>query len=43
MTTPIHAIYMAQAAARCLCDDGSIDRLMWASERRIFETHVVED
>ena len=38
-----HAIYMAQAAARCLRDDGSIDRTMWASKRRIFETHVVED
>ena len=38
-----HAIYMAQAAARCLRDDGSIDRLMWASERRIFDTHIVED
>ena len=38
-----HAIYMAQAAARCLRDDGSIDRAMWAAERRVFETHVVED
>ena len=38
-----HAIYMAQAAARCLRDDGSIDRVMWAAKRRTFETHVVED
>ena len=38
-----HAIYMAQAAAHCLRDDGSVDRALWASKRRIFETHVVED
>ena len=38
-----HAIYMAQAAAHCLHDDGSFDRTLWASKRRIFETHVVED
>ena len=38
-----HAIYMAQAAARCLRDDGSVDRVQWAAERRVFETHVVED
>jgi hypothetical protein len=38
-----HAIYMAQAAAHCLRTDGSFDRELWASKRRIFETHVVED
>jgi hypothetical protein len=34
---------MAQAAAQCLHTDGSFDRELWASKRRIFETHVVED
>jgi protoporphyrinogen oxidase len=38
-----HAIYMAQAAVDCLRTDGSFDRELWASKRRIFETHVVED
>jgi len=38
-----HAIYMAQAAVDCLRSDGSFDRELWASKRRIFETHVVED
>lgn len=38
-----HAIYMAQAAARCLRGDGSIDEEAWAAERRVFESHVVED
>lgn len=38
-----HAIYMAQAAVRCLGDDGVVDRARWADERRIFESHVVED
>jgi hypothetical protein len=38
-----HAMYMAQAAARCLLPDGSLDADAWARERRIFETHVVED
>lgn len=38
-----HAIYMAQAAAECLRDDGSIDRDAWHAQRKIFETHVVED
>jgi protoporphyrinogen oxidase len=38
-----HAIYMGLAAARCLRDDGSIDGDRWRSERRTFETHVVED
>ena len=38
-----HAIYMAKAAARCLDDDGSFDHAEWARERKIFETHVVED
>jgi protoporphyrinogen oxidase len=38
-----HAMYMAQAAARCLQPDGRIDAAEWARERKIFETHVVED
>lgn len=38
-----HAMYMAQAAARCLLPDGSLDAEAWAQERKIFETHVVED
>jgi len=38
-----HAIYMANAAAECLREDGSIDSERWAEYRAIFETHVVED
>jgi protoporphyrinogen oxidase len=38
-----HAIYMAQAAASCLQEDGTIDAAAWHAQRRIFETHVVED
>lgn len=38
-----HALYMAAAAARCLADDGSFDHVEWARERKIFESHVVED
>jgi protoporphyrinogen oxidase len=38
-----HALYMAQAAARCLRDDGQIDRKEWQRERAVFATHVVED
>jgi protoporphyrinogen oxidase len=38
-----HAIYMAQSAARCLREDGTVDHEMWAGERRVFESHVVED
>ncbi len=38
-----NAIYMAQAAARCLRADGSIDAAAWRGEREIFEGHVVED
>ena len=38
-----HAIYMAQAAVECLRPDGSIDRDAWHAQRKIFETHVVED
>lgn len=38
-----HAIYMAQAAARCLNEDGSINIEKWQGERKIFETHTVED
>ena len=38
-----HAIYMAQAAASCLNSDGSIDKQAWNNQRKIFETHVVED
>jgi protoporphyrinogen oxidase len=38
-----HAIFMAQAAGRCLADDGAFDAARWAEYRRVFETHVVED
>jgi protoporphyrinogen oxidase len=38
-----HALYMAQAAAKCLRADGSFDKDLWAQYRQIFETHVVED
>jgi protoporphyrinogen oxidase len=38
-----HAIYMAQAAAGCLREDGTIDADAWAAQREIFATHVVED
>ena len=38
-----HAIFMAQAAAGCLREDGTIDAAAWQAQRRIFETHVVED
>jgi protoporphyrinogen oxidase len=38
-----HALYMAKAAAECLCPDGSLDHELWAHYREIFETHVVED
>lgn len=38
-----HALYMAQAAAKCLRADGNFDKDRWAQYRQIFETHVVED
>jgi len=38
-----HALAMAWAAADCLGDDGSFDNGAWASARRRFESHVVED
>ena len=38
-----HALAMAYAAARCLSDDGVLDRERWAERRREFESHVVED
>ena len=38
-----HAIYMAQAAAKCLNDDGSINTEEWKKMRKVFESHVVED
>ena len=38
-----HAIYMAQAAAACLRADGSIDENAWHAQRKVFESHVVED
>jgi len=38
-----HAVFMAQAAARCLREDGSIDEEAWRGQRTIFESHVVED
>jgi len=38
-----HAIFMAQAAVQCLRDDGTIDVEAWRGQRKIFESHVVED
>ncbi|MGD2112834.1 MAG: FAD-dependent oxidoreductase, partial [Gammaproteobacteria bacterium] len=38
-----HAIFMAQAAVRCLRADGSIDSGAWHEQRKVFEKHVVED
>lgn len=38
-----HALAMAYAADRCLDDEGGLDRRSWASYRRAFESHVVED
>lgn len=38
-----HALYMAQAAAKCLRADGNFDKDLWSQYRQIFETHVVED
>jgi protoporphyrinogen oxidase len=38
-----HAIFMAQAAAGCLLEDGTIDAVAWRAQRKIFESHVVED
>lgn len=38
-----HALYMAQAAAKCFRADGNFDKDLWAKYRQIFETHVVED
>ena len=38
-----HAMRMAQAAARCVDANGTIDYRAWAAHRRSFEAHVVED
>ena len=38
-----HAIFMAQAAVQCLREDGTIDAEAWRDQRKIFESHVVED
>lgn len=38
-----HAIFMAQAAASCLNENGSIDKSAWERARKVFESHVVED
>ena len=38
-----HALFMAYRAAECLHPDGGFDRRAWAENRKIFETHVVED
>jgi hypothetical protein len=38
-----HTLEMAYAAADCLSQDGSFDRVRWARHRQEFETHVVED
>ncbi len=38
-----HAIFMAQAAVQCLREDGTIDAAAWRGQRKIFESHVVED
>ena len=38
-----HAFLMAQAAARCVNDDGSFDDTAWRRARGAFREHVVED
>lgn len=38
-----HALAMAYAAADCLGPDGTFDSAGWATHRRDFESHVVED
>ena len=38
-----HALAMAWAAADCLSPDGGFDDDAWASARRRFSEHVVED
>jgi protoporphyrinogen oxidase len=38
-----HAFAMAYAACDCLDPDGSFDHAHWASYRKEFESHVVED
>jgi len=38
-----HAVFMAQAAVQCLRGDGTIDAEAWRNQRKIFESHVVED
>jgi protoporphyrinogen oxidase len=38
-----HALFMAYAAAECVEPDGGFDHDRWASYRKVFETHVVED
>lgn len=38
-----HAIYMAMAAVRCTNDDNTINSSAWNDERKVFESHVVED
>jgi len=38
-----HALHMAYAAAGCLNERGEFDPEAWQAQRRVFETHVVED
>lgn len=38
-----HTLAMAYAAAGCLSDEGTVDRVRWGGHRREFESHVVED
>ena len=38
-----HALYMAYAAVDCLQHNGKFDIDKWASYRKVFESHVVED
>jgi len=38
-----HAIFMGQAAVKCLNNKGDIDREQWNDFKKIFEAHVVED
>lgn len=38
-----HALTMGYCAARCLDQGGVFDGEQWRAQRRIFETHVVED
>ena len=38
-----HALFMAQAAVRCLSETGRFDKREWSRYRALFKNHVVED